>query len=127
MPELRTLLDREARAFDLPPDLWDRTRRVVNRRQLHRRVSASLVALAVAPSPYPQWDPAVSPDGSTIAYRGFFGPEEGDYDLYVMNADGTGVARLTDGALAADPSWSPDGSEIAFGTSGNGGIPGQFV
>jgi Tol biopolymer transport system component len=81
----------------------------------------------LAPSPYPQWDPAVSPDGSTIAYRGFFGPEEGDYDLYVMNADGTGVTRLTHDALTANPSWSPDGSEIAFGTSGNGGIPGQSV
>jgi TolB protein len=81
----------------------------------------------LAPSPYPQWDPAVSPDGTTIAYRGYFGPNEGDYDLFVMDADGSGVTRLTHDTLAANPSWSPDGSQIAFGASGVGGVPGQAV
>src|SRR5919204_4329703 len=78
-------------------------------------------------SPYPQWDPAVSPDGNEIAYRGYFGPEEGDYDLYVMQADGAGVVRLTHGALAVGPAWSPDGSQIAFGSSGHDATPGAFV
>jgi TolB protein len=32
-------------------------------------------------------------------------------DLYVVNVDGTGLRRVADGM---DPSWSPDGSEIAF-------------
>jgi TolB protein len=37
------------------------------------------------------------------------------YDLYVMNADGSGVSRLTDlkGGVFA-PSWSPDGKRILF-------------
>src|SRR5437870_2181034 len=37
------------------------------------------------------------------------------FDIYVMNANGTGIQRLTDD-LAFDfwPSWSPDGSRIAF-------------
>ena len=81
----------------------------------------------VAPSPYPQWDPAVSPDGTKIAYRGYFGPEEGDYDLYLVNADGTGITRLTKDALADSPSWSPDGSQLAFASSGSGGVPGSVV
>jgi hypothetical protein len=34
-----------------------------------------------------------------------------DGDIYVVNADGTGLARLTSGM---DPSWSPDGTQVAF-------------
>jgi TolB protein len=32
-------------------------------------------------------------------------------ELYVINADGSGLRRLTDGV---DPVWSPDGKQIAF-------------
>jgi len=34
-----------------------------------------------------------------------------DGDIYVVNADGTGVARLTQGM---DPSWSHDGTQVTF-------------
>ena len=34
-------------------------------------------------------------------------------DIYVMNPDGAGQIRLTGRHNAADPTWSPDGSEIA--------------
>ena len=58
--------------------------------------------------------PVWSPDGSRIA---FLSSRDGDrWNLYVMSADGSGLARLTtDSVFAAYPySWSPDGSRLAF-------------
>jgi Tol biopolymer transport system component len=62
--------------------------------------------------------PAWSPDGSRIAFAREGrepGAETGNSDIYVVNADGTGLERLTDGpVIEYEPSWSPDGSRIAF-------------
>jgi Tol biopolymer transport system component len=56
--------------------------------------------------------PVWSPDGRQIA---FVSTREGNYDIYVMQADGTGVRRLTDhAAIEHDPSWAPDGRSIIF-------------
>ena len=35
-------------------------------------------------------------------------------EIFVMRPDGSGVTQLTDGALAKEPAWSPDGSMIAY-------------
>jgi dipeptidyl aminopeptidase/acylaminoacyl peptidase len=51
--------------------------------------------------------PVWSADGTRIAFDA-----ESPAGIYTMNADGTGRTRLTDGGI--DPSWSPDGDEIAF-------------
>ncbi len=40
----------------------------------------------------------------------------GTLDVYVINLDGTGLRRLTNGANNGDPVWSPDGSKISFGS-----------
>jgi hypothetical protein len=56
------------------------------------------------------YDPNWSPDGSKIAFwRAAF-----RWEIWVMNADGTGQSRLTTGAFDTDPTWSPDGTKIAF-------------
>lgn len=56
-------------------------------------------------------NPAWSPDGRRIAFGGVDG-------LYLVNADGGGLRRLT--PSGASPVWSPDGRRIAF-TSGRDG------
>lgn len=58
--------------------------------------------------------PAWSPDGSKLVFTGYDG---GVSDLFVINADGTGLIRLTNDKYAdLHPAWSPDGSTIAFTT-----------
>ena len=63
--------------------------------------------------------PAWSPDGSMIAFSREVDCDYGcSYDLFVMNADGTGTRRLETGWVSyeqnTDPAWSPDGRAIAF-------------
>lgn len=66
--------------------------------------------------------PSWSPDGRKIAFDSDrdhllgVGPGQiGDTEIYVMNADGENVVRLTETAgRDVEPSWSPDGSKIAF-------------
>src|SRR3989454_9532470 len=45
----------------------------------------------------------------------FHSTRDGDFQIYVMNPDGSGVARATnDPGGSVDPIWSPDGKRIAY-------------
>ena len=56
-------------------------------------------------------DGLVSPSGGTTASSGSIGPS----DLFVVNADGNGLRRLTRNAENLHWfAWSPDGRTIAF-------------
>ena len=59
----------------------------------------------------PYW----SPDATKIA---FVSARDGNSEIYVMNAAGNAVSRLTTN-IASDvtPSWSPDGTKIAFAST----------
>jgi Tol biopolymer transport system component len=59
--------------------------------------------------------PAWSPDGKKIAFASapLNGTKIGQYDIYIMNVDGSNLTRLTTEG-GKDPCWSPDGKKIAF-------------
>jgi hypothetical protein len=74
------------------------------------------------------WDYAFREDGSRVAFTRHVDEGEGSccYELFTMNADGTGLRQLThDNAFASFPSWSPDGSRIVYSRyDGSGYIAG---
>jgi TolB protein len=69
-------------------------------------------------------DAAWSADGRKLA---FMSERDGNAEIYVMNADGSGQTRLTnDPGFDADPTFSPDG-RIAFNSTRDGGNPELYV
>ena len=56
---------------------------------------------------------AVSPDGSKVA---MILSKSGSPNVWVCNADGTNLKRLTTGLEDSSPCWSPDGNWICFAT-----------
>ena len=65
-----------------------------------------------------QLQSCVVPDGRRIAFErpprrgGSYKPGSAGFEVYVMNADGSGEQRLTRGG--SQPRWSPDGRKIAY-------------
>ena len=77
---------------------------------LIRPDGSGLKRLTTAHGEYPAW----SPDGTKIA---FASARDGNYEIYVMNADGSDQTRLTNNpAYDMSPTWSPDETRIAFDT-----------
>jgi Tol biopolymer transport system component len=52
-----------------------------------------------------------SPDGTQVAFDSDRG---GERAVYVANRDGSNVRRISGSGYAAVPTWSPDGSRLAF-------------
>ena len=82
-------------------------------------VDGSNAAMIVGHGSSPVW----SPDGTRIAFESTMhraGERDpiGQYEIYVMDADGSDVTRLTflshERQALRYPTWSPDGASIAF-------------
>jgi TolB protein len=73
--------------------------------------------------------PSISPDGTKIAFTSSRGGQAGNYDIWVVNRDGTGLRDLTPNtprSMEGAPTWSPNGEQIAF-TSDRTGTNQIFV
>jgi TolB protein len=68
-----------------------------------------------------EFDPALSPDGTRVAWRSV---RDGNEEIRVADVDGTNVRNVTHHP-AADyaPAWSPDGRRIAFASTRGAGVP----
>jgi len=77
----------------------------VEKNREERRIKVKLNGITT-----PSW----SPDGRQLVFTGYDG---GLSDLFIVNANGTDLRRLTNDKYAdLHPVWSPDGRTIAFAT-----------
>jgi len=84
---------------------------------------------ARGPDGFANHSPAISPDGTKIAFTSNQGGQTGYVDVWVVNRDGTGARNLTPNTPRSSegaPTWSPNGQSIAF-TSDRTGTNQIFV
>jgi Tol biopolymer transport system component len=75
--------------------------------------------LTTEPSQY-DWAPDWSPDGSMLVWMSQYNCCQ-PWEIYTMNADGSGQANLTNHPRDDDyPTWSPDGTKISFTSNRDG-------
>ena len=67
--------------------------------------------------PFGDYDPRLSPDGSKVVFERLWDASSphGNYDIYVINLDGTGETRLTNSGYSQGfAAWSHTGDKIVY-------------
>jgi Tol biopolymer transport system component len=90
-------------------------------RALHRQAERPAQLLPLASYPGAEGPPALSPDGSLVAFAWSGHAESGPTDIYVKAVGSEALRRLTETpGWETSPAWSPDGHGIAFVREGQG-------
>ncbi|HWS34213.1 MAG TPA: hypothetical protein VN408_15895 [Actinoplanes sp.] len=101
------------------------SRRATRLAQVFTRSEAGTVRRIITPETESASRPVISADGSRVAFALTREGAGGPRDIWMANTDGTGAAvRVTDGT--GDnywPTWSADGTEIAFEGRRGSGVP----
>ncbi len=71
--------------------------------------------------------PYFDPDGGRIIFSSNHGsPDPRNFDLYLIDIDGTGLRRVTTHAdFDSFPMFSPDGAELVFASNRYGTVAGE--
>jgi TolB protein len=67
--------------------------------------------------PFGDYDPRISPDGEKVVFSRLVDDESqhGNYDLFLVDVDGTGLTRLTEtGYTQGVADWSNDGESLIY-------------
>jgi Tol biopolymer transport system component len=90
-------------------------------RAFHTQTDVPARLLPLASYPGAEGPPALSPDGTLVAFAWSGHAQSGPTDIYVKAVGSEALRRLTDTpSLESSPAWSPDGQSVAFVRDGQG-------